>query len=56
MPRDRAVLGSLQSTGDTQSVGAEPECPLQFRSDCITATRGYDFWEGQLAIADEVIE
>jgi hypothetical protein len=21
--------------------------PLQFCSDCITATRGYDFWEGQ---------
>jgi hypothetical protein len=25
----------------------EPLLPLQFCSDCITATRGYDFREGQ---------
>jgi len=25
----------------------EPLLPLEFCSDCIIATRGYDFWEGQ---------
>ncbi len=33
---------------DDLSKDQEPLLPLQFCSDCITATRGYDFWEGQL--------
>ena len=30
----------------------EPSLPLQFCSDCITATRGYDFREGQPILID----